>query len=121
MAGADIAVLLWAIGVPPTLHAAATIRRTARAKCGGFALSVFVALVAHEAIVVAAVRPDRTICFHLTRGQTTIGNRVANEAVWAICTEQAGDAALTLVAVREPRDLAVCICGAFATFTGNAV
>ena len=110
-----------AISVPPALHAATAIRRATRAEGRGFALSVFVALVADEAVVVAAVCADRTICFHVTRGQTTVGNRIARGAIGAVCSEQAGDAAVSLIAVRKPGNLAVCICSALAAFTGNAV
>lgn len=114
-------MLHWAVGVTPTLDAAAAIGCTARTQRGRCALSVLVALVARQAIVVAPVRADRTISLDLARLEAVIDYRITNEACGTVHVDQARDAAVALVAPGERRVRAVRIFRALGTLAGDAM
>ena len=110
-----------AVGITPTLHANATVGCAARPQRRSRALSVFVALVTYEAIVVAAVCGRRAICLRLASQQAMIDERIAGVAAWTICCSDASNAAVSVIAMNRTRRLTIGVLGALVAFAFDAV
>jgi len=115
-------MLIRAICVASTLHAATAVDRAQKAQGGQGAFPVFVTLVTDPALLVAAMGVRWTIGFGLARSQATIGEGVAAEAVPTVGGCHAGDAAVSLrITTQQVRLGTIAVRGARLAGVGDAV